>query len=287
MTKPYRLGLYEKALPDTLTWEQKLMETHICGFDWLEISIDESQPRLDRLTMSKKERASLRNLSFQLETPISTMCLSGHRRYPLGSHDTCKRNKALEIMRRAIELAGDLGVRVIQLAGYDVYYETADDSTRGWFLENLFQCVHMAQQYGMLLGFETMETSFMDTVSKAMAYVDCVASPYLGIYPDIGNLKNAHLLYGSDMDADLKAGKGHILAAHLKETRPNVYRNLFFGDGHTEYVPCVHALYSMGVRMFTAEFWCTSAETDRSRLLQASLFLTRQIDQAVSTCKEE
>lgn len=106
------------------------------------------------------------------------MCLSGHRRYPLGSHDTCKRNKALEIMRRAIELAGDLGVRVIQLAGYDVYYETADDSPRGWFLENLFQCVHMAKQYGMMLGFETMETSFMDTVSKAMTYVDCVASPY-------------------------------------------------------------------------------------------------------------
>ena len=78
-----------------------------------------------------------------------------------------------------------------------------------------------------------------------------------------------------------------MVAAHLKETRPNVYRNLFFGDGHTEYVPCVHALYSMGVRMFTAEFWCASPETDRSRLLQASLFLTRQIDQAVSTCKEE
>ena len=38
--KPYGLGLYEKALPDALTWEQKLMETHICGFDWLEISID-------------------------------------------------------------------------------------------------------------------------------------------------------------------------------------------------------------------------------------------------------
>ena len=287
MTKPYRLGLYEKALPDTLTWEQKLMETHICGFDWLEISIDESQPRLDRLTMSKKERASLRNLSFQLETPISTMCLSGHRRYPLGSHDTCKRSKALEIMRRAIELAGDLGVRVIQLAGYDVYYETADDSTRGWFLENLFQCVHMAQQYGMMLGFETMETSFMDTVSKAMTYVDCVASPYPWYLSGYRESQECPSALRKRYGCRSQGGKGHILAAHLKETRPNVYRNLLFGDEYTEYVPCVHALYSMGVRMFTAEFWCASPKTDRSRLLQASLFLTRQIDQAVSTCKEE
>lgn len=127
----------------------------------------------------------------------------------------------------------------------------------------------------------------MDTVSKAMAYVDCIASPYLGIYPDIGNLKNAHLLYGSDMGADLQAGRGHILAAHLKETQPNVYRNLFFGDGHTEYIPCVRALFGMGVRMFTAEFWCDSPETHRSRLLQASLFLTAQIDQAVSERKSE
>lgn len=280
--KPYGLGLYEKAFPDSLSWEQKLMETHICGFDWLEISIDESEPRLERLTMSKKSRAALRNLSFQLDTPISTMCLSGHRRYPLGSHDAAMRSRALDIMRRAIDLAGDLGVRVIQLAGYDVYYEKADESTRGWFLENLYQCVHMAQQHGVLLGFETMETPFMDTVSKAMAYVCQVSSPYLGVYPDIGNLKNAHLQYGSDMCADLLSGKGHILAAHLKETQPNVYRNLFFGDGHTEYIPCVHTLYSMGVRMFTAEFWCDSPEVNRSRLLQASLFLTAQIDQAVS-----
>lgn len=215
------------------------------------------------------------------------MCLSGHRRYLLGSHDTCKRNKALEIMRRAIELAGDLGVRVIQLAGYDVYYETADDSTRGWFLENLFQCVHMAKQYGMMLGFETMETSFMDTVSKAMTYVDCVASPYPWYLSGYRESQECPSALRKRYGCRSQGGKGHILAAHLKETRPNVYRNLFFGDGHTEYVPCVHALYSMGVRMFTAEFWCASPKTDRSRLLQASLFLTRQIDQAVSTCKEE
>ena len=70
---------------------------------------------------------------------------------------------------RAIELAGDLGVRVIQLAGYDVYYETADDSTRGWFLENLFQCVHMAQQYGMMLGFD--------------AALDCLWIPFQKQWP--------------------------------------------------------------------------------------------------------
>ena len=44
------------------------------------------------------------------------------------------------------------------------------------------------------LGFETMETPFMDTVEKSMEYVNKINSPYLGVYPDIGNLKNASLL---------------------------------------------------------------------------------------------
>ena len=33
------------------------------------------------------------------------------------------RSKPYEIMEKAILLADDLGIRVIQLAGYDVYYE--------------------------------------------------------------------------------------------------------------------------------------------------------------------
>lgn len=52
----------------------------------------------------------------------------------------------------------------------------------------------MAAEKGIVLGFETMETPFMDTVEKAMRYVNLVSSPYLGVYPDIGNLK-MHLYY--------------------------------------------------------------------------------------------
>ena len=51
------------------------------------------------------------------------MCLSGHRKYPLGSHDKEIQKKSLEIMKKAIDFAADLGIRIIQLAGYDVYYE--------------------------------------------------------------------------------------------------------------------------------------------------------------------
>ncbi len=49
----------------------------------------------------------------------------------------------------------------------------------------------MAAEAGIIIGFETMETEFMNTVQKAMEYVAAVSSAYLEVYPDIGNITNA------------------------------------------------------------------------------------------------
>ena len=128
------------------------------------------------------------------------------------------------------------------------------------------------------MGFETMETPFMDTVDKSMRYVQRVNSPYLGIYPDIGNLKNAAVLYGGDVVADLRLGQGRIFAAHLKETLPGVYRDMRFNTGgHTDYVPCIRELLRQGVRMFTGEFWYHGEENYKEIISEASAFLRGRI----------
>ena len=36
----YRIGLYEKAMPDVLTWRDKLLCARECGYDFVEISCD-------------------------------------------------------------------------------------------------------------------------------------------------------------------------------------------------------------------------------------------------------
>lgn len=206
------------------------------------------------------------------------MCLSGHRKYPLGSHDKEIQKKSLEIMKKAIDFAADLGVRIIQLAGYDVYYEDGDLYTNHDFETNLKKCVEMAAKKGIVLGFETMETPFMDTVEKAMRYVNLVSSPYLGVYPDIGNLKNASLLYGVDVDEDLMCGKGHIFASHLKETVPGKYREIPFGTGHTEFVKNIKTLKRLGVRMFVGEFWYVNNEDWQDVVKNAGVFLRDKLD---------
>ena len=61
------------------------------------------------------------------------------------------------------------------------------------------------------------------------------APPYLQIYPDMGNLTNAAVLYQYDVCQDIALGRGHFAAAHLKETRPGVFREVPFGEGHVDF----------------------------------------------------
>lgn len=277
--KDYRLGLYEKSMPGFLTWSEKLINAKEAGFDYVEISIDETDEKLIRLDWKAEDRIGLKREMEAAGIPIHTMCLSGHRKYPLGSREENTRNKGLEIMEKAVNLAADLGIRIIQLAGYDVYYEEGGEDTKALFEENLKKACDMASAKGVLMGFETMETPFMDTVEKSMYYVNQIQSPYLGVYPDIGNLTNASILYGKSVNQDIITGKGHIVAAHLKETIPGHYREIPFGTGHTDYVTHLELLKELGVKMFVGEFWYTGSNEWKEDLKFANAFLRDKLNQ--------
>ena len=281
--RSYRLGLYEKALPAELTWKEKLETARDSGFDHMEISVDETDEKLARLDWTRDQKHELVSLMEETGVPIRSMCLSGHRKYPLGSPNEATRTRGLEIMDRAVTLAAELGIRIIQLAGYDVYYEQGTERTRELFADGLRKAVGMAAKSGVVLGFETMETPFMDTVEKAMRYVDLIGSPYLGLYPDIGNLQNSALLYGKPAAEDLRAGQGHIFAAHLKETLPGRYREVPFSTGHTDYPGCISRLKEQDVRLYVGEFWYKGAPKWREDLRFAARFLRDKLD-AVWKC---
>ena len=119
----------------------------------MEISIDETDEKLRRLDMSRDERMELVSLMAETGVPIRSMCLSGHRKYPFGSGDPEICRRSMEIMEKAILLADDLGIRIIQLAGYDVYYEESTDETRLRFGKNLKQAVEMAACRGIPVSY--------------------------------------------------------------------------------------------------------------------------------------
>lgn len=256
----YVLGVYEKAMPNTLSFEEKLSYAKEIGYDYLEISIDETPEKLSRLDWDKKTRDELVSTMKKVGLPIRSLCLSGQRKYPMGSENEEIRKQSMEIIEKAIILADDLGVRIIQLAGYDVYYEKGNDTTRELFMKNLRKAVEIASKHGVILAFETMETSFMDTVKKAHEVVEKISSPFLQIYPDLGNIKNSSLIYNHDVIDDIKDGKNHIVAAHIKESIVGHYREIPFLTGHVNFKECLTQLWKQGVRRYVTELWYVGAE---------------------------
>ena len=49
------LGIYEKALPKDIDWVERIKLVKECGYDFVEISIDETDERLARLDWSDDE----------------------------------------------------------------------------------------------------------------------------------------------------------------------------------------------------------------------------------------
>ena len=276
--KPYAIGLYEKAMPKTMTWPEKLECARECGYDFVEISIDETDDKLARLDWTEEERLELVREMRRTGVPIRSMCLSGHRKYPFGSADPAVRERSMQIMEKAIQLADDLGIRIIQLAGYDVYYEESTPDSVRLFKENLAKATEMAAAKGVVLAFETMETEFMNTTAKSMEYVKLIDSPWLGVYPDSGNLTNAAVSYGTDVLEDLETGRGHIFALHLKETVPGKFREIPFLTGHVDFPAVIAKAWDLGIRRYVTEMWDVGKPDWKEDILFANRSMSEILD---------
>ena len=91
--RQHPLGIYEKALPKDLSWPERLVLAKSCGFDFVEMSVDETDERLSRLEWSATQRASLVEAMLETGVAIPSMCLSAHRRFPFGSRDEIVRTR--------------------------------------------------------------------------------------------------------------------------------------------------------------------------------------------------
>lgn len=253
--KPYQIGLYEKAIRDSYSWKEKLEVAKACNYDYLEICIDASEAKINRIYMSMEERAEIVKIAFEVGLPIRSMSVSALTKYALGDPDEAIRTRGCEILDKSIVLAADLGIRIVMVPGYDIYFGESTFETKRLFLENIRKATTLAQSYGVILGFETMENEFMNTVGKAMKYVTLLNSPYLKIYPDSGNITNASLLHQHDVCEDLTLGKGNVVALHLKESKPGIFREVPYFTGHVDFESLIRTAWQIGVRRYVTELW--------------------------------
>ncbi|UUM24466.1 L-ribulose-5-phosphate 3-epimerase [Mycoplasma sp. 3686d] len=226
------LGIYEKAINNKFDWATKIDIAKAAGFDFIEFSVDESDFRLERLNWSNEQINELRELLIAKNFYFNSMCLSAHRRYPFGSTNPQTRAKALEIMEQALILAKKLGIRIIQLAAYDVYYEPSSQTTKENFIKGMKLAAQLAQKYSITLAFETMDTPFAGTISKCLSFLKQIDSPMFYIYPDLGNLNQ----FTKDIENEIFLGSDKIVAFHFKDTLPDKFKEVPWGQGTVDFV---------------------------------------------------
>lgn len=284
MARP--IGIYEKATPKHFTWKERLEFAKELGFNFVEMSVDESDARLARLDWTKEERLEVVKAIYETGVRIPTICFSGHRRYPMGSADPVLEAKSMETMQACIELAQDLGVRVIQLAGYDVYYEDKSPETRKRFLKNLRQACTWAEQAQVMLAIEIMDDPFINSIEKYLAIEKEINSPYLFVYPDTGNLAAWH----NDFYSEFLLGHNSIAALHLKDTYPvtetskGQFRDVPFGQGCVDWESTFQVLKETNYQgPFLIEMWsenCETVEETKAAIQAAQAFLYPLIEKA-------
>jgi L-ribulose-5-phosphate 3-epimerase UlaE len=78
-----------------------------------------------------------------------------------------------------------------------------------------------------MLGLENVDVETVDSAEKALRFVRDVNSPWLNVYPDIGNMTAA----GYDPVEQLRIAKDYLIGIHVKDALPGEVRGVPFEQG--------------------------------------------------------
>ena len=279
--KNYQIGMYEKAMPEEYALGDMLQCGKEAGYDFFEISIDRTDKRIERL-FDCAAIEEIRQQSEETGLPVGSMCLSALGTYTLGNNDPDNEEKAIRILYKAIDFAEKLGLRIVQIPACDVpknAEHTKETDER--FIRNLRAGVEYATAHSVMLGLENMEDEYMDNVEKSMRLIREIKSPYFLMYPDSGNITSASKKYLTDIRQDMMQSRDYGCAFHMKETRPNKYGGLFYGEGHVDFQEIMRIAWKdLGIRRFVMEYWYTGNPEWKKDLVTARELCEEWINQA-------
>lgn len=268
------LGVYEKALRWTGSWADLFGQARDAGYAFVDISVDESPARAARLAWTPEQRAEVRRAAAAAGVQIGGLCLSVHRRIAPGSGDVGTRDRAAEVLRQGVDLCADLGISVLQLAGYYHYYEDPNPDGRRHYVACLRDGAAYAARRGVLLGIENVDGDDITSINRAMEVVEEIGSPWLQVYPDVGNLAEQQL----EPVSELRRGQGHMVALHVKDVRPGEPRRVPMGEGvvdwDTSFAELARQRWSGRIMV---EMWNDDAADSVSTSAAAREFITHKL----------
>ena len=124
-----------------------------------------------------------------------------------------------------------------------------------------------------MLSIEIMDDPFINSVTKFNKIKKQIHSPWLQVYPDLGNL---NAWPENDPEAELELGIDEIVALHVKDTLSvtDTFKGKFkcvpFGEGQVDFLGYFKTLKRLGYNgTFMLEMWSETSDNPKAEIQKA------------------
>jgi sugar phosphate isomerase/epimerase len=234
-----KFALNSAIFPGRLSLAEKLEAAARVGADGLELNINAAQLWTQRL--DGDARRTLRQQARDVGIEIVSLCLNAHWVFNLTSPDVRIRDIGVSILIDSIDLARDLGARVLLVPGCD--QEESPEDKWELFRDGMMRGIARAEASSVVLALEAVGKPFLFDTQKLLKMIEgCGGSNALGIYLDVGNATSG----GMDPAAEIRVAGDRATLVHIKDWDPSGAGVRRLGAGAVDLVSCFAALREIG-----------------------------------------
>ncbi|MFO8082181.1 MAG: sugar phosphate isomerase/epimerase family protein [Armatimonadota bacterium] len=228
-----KCAIRENLMGHDLTIEEKFRRAADLGFDGIEL-IPKDNPQMHGMMVFEEDgRDELRGLSEEYSLAISSLSLGIYREANCLTTDADEWEAGKEMLRSAIEAATELDCAGILLPHFGPMEPDLDDPRLEPDLRGIREAIEESGNTELVMAVEC--TVDLETMQRVIEIAD---HPQVGIYFDMGNLKNN----GFDPVAMIRAlGTEGVKMVHAKEAGAQL-----LGDGEVDLQDVADALREIG-----------------------------------------
>jgi len=138
----------------------------------------------------------------------------------------------MDLLRRAIRIAADLGSPVVHLCSGDAPVDLSEEDSWRRLADGVSSVLETAHEHGVALAFEPEPYMFIDTVERALELRKRVGLDELfGVTLDIGH---AHCVDAPVLDC-VRAAAHCLRHVQIEDMRRGLHQHLEFGQGEIDF----------------------------------------------------
>jgi L-ribulose-5-phosphate 3-epimerase len=231
-------------------------------------ALDPYDPDTARQLPPIRERLQKLGLAVVIETGARFLLDPRRKHQPtLLSADPAERERRLDFLRRAVDIAAELEAEAVSFWSGAVTEAASDEISMNRLVEGCRRLCEHAERRNIRLAFEPEPGMFVDTMTRWTELHRRVGHPFFGLTIDIGHL---HCLGETPIAPYLHRWREWLWNVHIEDMRYGVHDHLMFGEGEIDFTKVLSALadidYGGGVHIELSRHSHDAVETARRAL---------------------